>query len=152
MSFACPVCHSSEVRRLQLFYREGASTLQATTETSGWGRGGGVISHGTSRARMTGSQQTLLSRGAAPPEKKKVGGLVVGLVIGIFFVLGGLGSPGGALVFGLVLAGICGLLLKQALHFNGNDFPRLFRQWENTFMCNRCGERFVPGELAPAVA
>ncbi|HEX6040127.1 hypothetical protein [Longimicrobium sp.] len=141
MSFACPACHSQDIRRLQIIYREGSSTMQATT------------SAGAARAYTSGTQQTLLSRGAAPPEKKKVGGLVVGVVLGALFLLGGMSSPGAGLLFGLALAGICGWLLKQALDYNGQEFPRLFKRWENTFMCNRCGEHFIPATLtAPAIA
>lgn len=152
MSFTCPACHSQDVRRLQLIYREGASTLQATTSSVGVAYGGGYSSVGSGRGITTGTQQTLLSRGAAPPEKMKSGGLIVGLVIGSLLVLGGIGNPGGALLFGLALAGICGYRLKQAMHYNGNVFPVQFKRWENSFMCNRCGERFIPAALAPAAA
>ena len=153
MSFTCPSCGAGDVRRLQLIYREGYSAINASTNSVGVATGGGYASLGSATARTTGSQQTLLSMGAAPPEKKKTGGSIFGVVIGTMFILGGLGSPGAGLLFGLALAGICGYFLKQALEHNRTVYPAQHQRWQNTFMCNRCGEHFIPQALAaPATA
>jgi predicted RNA-binding Zn-ribbon protein involved in translation (DUF1610 family) len=150
MSFTCPSCASEDVRRLQLIYREGYSAVNASTNTVGLARGGGYTSVGSARSQTSGTQQTLLSMGAAPPEKRKVGGKIFGLLVGVLFILAGLGSPGAGLLFGLALAGICGYVLKQAMDYNGAVYPAELQRWQNTFMCNRCGNHFIPRALAAA--
>jgi hypothetical protein len=36
-------------------------------------------------------------------------------------------------------------LLVRVFAFNKNIWPRMFREWQVSFFCRRCGRIFVPG-------
>jgi hypothetical protein len=45
--------------------------------------------------------------------------------------------------FGLEIGAIA--LLLRVFAFNQNTWPKLFRQWQMSFLCRRCGQTFIPG-------
>lgn len=135
----CPKCGSEHVRRLSLIYREGLAVVN--TGTTGVGMGGDGMAVGG--ARTGGTQQSLASIGAAPPEKRRMGGAIAMIAVGLFVMLGGPGMGMGALVFGVVLAALGGMWAYGASHHNNHVFPALHRQWEASYSCTRCAEVFV---------
>lgn len=140
MSLACPRCSNPNVRRLSLIFQEGTSHIQTSTAGVATASGGGW---GVGTAATTGRQQTLLSLGASPPTRMTMGGAVAATLFGVLLILGGISDPGGMLVVGLLFAGIGGYRVKRAMDYNRNVYPGLLDTWQNTFLCNRCGDRFV---------
>lgn len=149
---ACPKCATPDVRKLPLIFREGLSSVDTRTRAVGVAAGRGAVLG----ARTQGTSQTVLSQGASPPVPRDTGGaalatLVIAGVLGVIFgqthaLLGWVAFIGGAFLLHRFLVGPIKL-------WNAVEFPKLYRRWENTFLCTRCGERFVHElELAPANA
>lgn len=135
----CPQCGSEHVRRLGLIYREGLAVVN--TGTAGVGMGGDGMAVGG--ARTGGTQQSLASIGAAPPEKRPMGAAIAMIMAGLVALLVGASGSAGALVFGLVLAAAGGMWAYGSSHYNSTVFPALHRRWETSYSCTRCAEVFV---------
>ncbi len=145
MELGCPKCSSPEVRKLSLIYNEGLSIINTvSTGTSGAVGSGGGMAFGSHSSHTTGRQQTALSKQAAPPDKKHWILWSMAAAMCGFVALGGLTHPG----FGTLAAiGLAVLSVRFALkgkEYNAEVLPGLLQRWEQRFMCNRCGERFVP--------
>ena len=145
MDLACPKCSTTEVRKLSLIYNEGLSIINTVSHGTGAAVGsGGGMAFGSHSSHTTGRQQTGLSKQAAPPEKKHWILWSSCAVVCGFIALSGLSHPG----FGtLVAIGLAVLSVRFALkgkEYNAQVLPGLLQQWDRSFMCNRCGEKFVP--------
>jgi hypothetical protein len=127
-----------------MIYNEGLSIINAQTSTVGSGFGGGGAAFGSASSHTTGRQQTQLSKQASPPGKKAwLLWSAVAVICG-FLALGSLAHPGVGLLF---YVGITALAVRFALKgraYNSEVYPELYQKWERSFMCNRCGEMFVP--------
>jgi hypothetical protein len=159
-ALGCPSCGSSNVKRLSLVHREGLATSSSVTGAIGFAGGHVAVGHGTTRS----AHQTLLSRQFAPPHRKSMVWPWVGMVFSGFgtlsAVLGGLGdtSPNasaGRGVMGMMLAiYVPVFLLSFRAYWNGKrhneQYPRQLLVWDNSYMCGRCGEVFVPAEKGVA--
>lgn len=137
----CPKCGSEHVRRLSLIYREGLAVVNTGTTGAGVGIGNDGI--GVGGARTSGTQQSLASMGAAPPEERSLGGPVVTIVVGVVLLLSGLQGSVLAAVIGAVVAAVGGMWARGASHYNDHVRPRLMEQWEASYSCTRCAEVFV---------
>jgi hypothetical protein len=144
----CPQCGSEHVRRLSLIYREGLAVVNTGTAGVAVGLGSDRVAVGG--ARTGGTQQSLASIGAAPPEKRPVGGAVAMIAAGLVALLVGASGSAGVLVFGLVLAALGGMWAYGASHYNSSVFPGLHRRWETSYSCTRCAEVFAWQGPAPA--
>ena len=154
----CPACKSQNTQRLSTVHMSGLSQFSAVTGGIGW-TGAPAIGG----AWTTGTSQTQLSAIAAPPPKKSyrngllllfLSPLVAAIVAEVAFLIA-------QRVFGTTLIyeqlatisffaleiGAIALLLR-VFAFNKNIWPRLFREWQMSFLCRRCGQIFVP-ESAP---
>lgn len=130
------------VRRLSLVFREGFSKVRTTTT----GLGAGVSRNnlvGFGAAQTSGVTQSSLSLDAAPPEAKKLTGPATLAIIAGIISLGALGSMNTGAVLWIGICVAAGYLLRQRFIYNRDVFPSVLKAWEDTFMCNRCGERFV---------
>ncbi|MEO8199670.1 MAG: hypothetical protein ABI679_04030 [Gemmatimonadota bacterium] len=151
MNLACPKCTSNEVRKLSMIYNEGLSIINAQTSTVGSGFGGGGAAFGSASSHTTGRQQTQLSKQASPPPKKPwlLWGFTA-IIMG-FAALSNLSHPG----FGtLVCIGVAALAVRFTLRgrqYNAEVYPGLHQTWEESFMCNRCGEKFVPSHAVMGI-
>lgn len=147
MELACPKCTSAEVRKLSMIYKEGLSIINTTTQSSGSGMAfsGGGVGFGTSRgsASTTGRQQTALSKQASPPGKKhailwSIAAVIMGIwTLTSFFPI----SMGSLLLLGATV--LAGRFALKGFQWNKEEYPGLYARWEQSFMCNRCGEVFV---------
>lgn len=135
----CPRCGSEHVRRLNLIFREGLAVVKTGTAGVGFGDDGMAVGG----ARTGGTQQSLASMGAAPPEKRPMGGPVAMVAAALIAILVGASGSAGALVVGLVLAAVAGMWAYGSSHYNNHVYPALHQQWETSYSCTRCAEVFV---------
>ena len=128
---SCPDCRGSDWKAARLAYREGLSVTSSRTEGNvlGIGRvgirnGKTAIGGGVYRGRTSGVQQTMLSKLAAPPQKRK--GFIVFLAI-LFVILGlaavanltsgqyfGLGLYQGSIKLGILIVVLSWLSTKDS--------------------------------------
>ncbi|AYL96693.1 hypothetical protein [Mucilaginibacter celer] len=73
---------------------------------------------------------------AAPPNKKKIIIPIVLIVIGLFLMKQGE-------LWALVIAGFGGYLFYAYFNYNRNVYPRLYADWEKSWLCNKCGAIYL---------
>ena len=143
-SFACPHCQSTEIQRFSVAYQSGISQINAKTAGIGMSLSGKV---GIGGAQTKGQSQTELSRTTAPPKKLTYGiWIVCGFVASFFlsFLFNQILPQ--TLADGLAISGSVGLVLYfmyRSFRFNRDVYPKLMQQWENSWVCFRCGHKFV---------
>jgi hypothetical protein len=142
-NLACTKCGTEEVRRLSLIYEEGLAIINTRSQSSGAAFGGGGASFGSASTHTTGTQQTALSKKAAPPTKRHT--ILWGIAAGILgmIALSGLTSPSFGLLIWAGLAAFAARMTLQAKAYNAMVFPDAHARWQRSFMCNRCGEVFA---------
>ena len=143
-SFACPHCQSTEIQRFSVAYQSGTSQINTKTAGIGMSLSGKV---GIGGAQTKGQSQTELSRTTAPPKKLTYGiWIVCGFVASFFlsFLFNQILPQ--TLADGLAISGSVGLALYfmyRSFRFNRDVYPKLMQQWENSWVCFRCGHKFV---------
>ena len=143
-SFACPHCQSTEIQRFSVAYQSGISQINTKTAGIGMSLSGKV---GIGGAQTKGQSQTELSRTTAPPKKLTYGiWIVCGFVASFFlsFLFNQILPQ--TLADGLAISGSVGLALYfmyRSFRFNRDVYPKLMQQWENSWVCFRCGHKFV---------
>lgn len=143
MRITCPKCSSSEARSLSLIHREGLTNTQGQTAGTSVGSLGGSLGVSTMRGTITAQSQTVLSKEAAPPEARAFFPWVLSAIVLGLFVLAQLGDIGFWTVVAALLAVLSVLQAKRARAFNTQELPGLKARWDQSFMCNRCGQVFV---------
>jgi len=151
----CPGCKSQNTQRLSTVHMSGLSQFSAVTGGIGW-----TGSPAIGGAWTTGTSQTQLSAIAAPPPKKTyrsgllllfLSPLVAAIVAEAAFLIAQR-VFGRTLIyeqlptisfFALEIGAIT--LLVRVFAFNKNIWPRMFREWQVSFLCRRCGRIFIPG-------
>lgn len=115
MSVACPTCASRQVRRLSSVYAE---------------------THGRDSAALT--------RQASPPGKKPW--FLWGLLAAVPMAAGAatIAHPGVGTFLWACAAVLALRFAMRSRQYNADIYPLLYRRWEDSFMCSRCGEKFVP--------
>ena len=109
----------------------------------------------------SGISQSHSAQAAAPPNPRGYGRplLLWGIPIYFTFFLGLVGLSGilehprsiatsGNIVAGLLILGVAcigGMLLKfrKIARYNREVYPRLYRNWEHTYICRRCGRSLL---------
>lgn len=129
--FVCPNCHSENIQKCSIIYKSGTHTHQSTTTING-----------NVEAETSGSGSTVLAQEVAPPVKKESswGAMIVCAAIGFFCVSEDILWGG---VIGAVLAAACYFESQDADKFNNEEYPALYNQWLNTYICHRCGHKFT---------
>jgi len=138
---SCPNCGSGDTRRLEIVYQDGLHDVQTRSTGAGLGGDGFGLGGGVGAATTTGTQQSRLSQSAAPPVKySAIGpGCTLVAVIVVALVIPNPVSWSIAAVVAL----ICIALISGYNKHNSTVFPTLYADWSNTFMCLRCGNRFL---------
>ena len=125
--FMCPHCHSEHIQKCSIVYQNGASQI---TTTNG------------EEVRVIGNGLTQLAQQVAPPAEKEThwgamilfgGGAVLFLTSGLFIV---------GIILGFIALNLYGSS-DEAAKFNKEKYPILYNQWLNTYICNRCGNKFI---------
>lgn len=130
----CTKCGSDNTQRLQVVHEHGTQNISTTSSTVGGGYGGS-FGAGAAHTKTEGTSQSTMAQKSAPPSKKTFGFCVGLIFVGLLCFGGGVGWG----AFGLLLIAAGGLGIKNALDFNGDQWPQLFKTWEESWVCNKCG-------------
>ena len=153
MSYECPHCQSENTNKLSISYENGLT--QVRTQTAGIGGLLGLFGPaiGVGLARTRGTHQTGTSLRVAPPKKKSIIMAALAFYQAMFLGQGvavlltrlypAMKSSAFILVFFFLVAWIA--YLVHVVRFNRRVWPRAMSEWNERFICNRCGEIFRPG-------
>jgi hypothetical protein len=140
----CPNCSSTDLRKVSLVHAAGIH------ESRGWFLGlllGGI--GGALFGRYRGTSQNRLSRSLNPPRGLPYLAAIVVWLIG-FFVLMSFDAQG-KLSWAMAAFSVTYILLLPAyllgsLIYNLFFRPKKFKQWQQKFMCQRCGAIVEPNK------
>jgi hypothetical protein len=133
----CPNCNSTDLKKLSLVYAAGVYESR--------GRIGGLLlgsGDGHLLGKYKGASQSRLSKMASPPGKAPYIAPIILWLLGFFIVMAftareKLSRIMGALSVGYVLL-LPGYLLA-ALIYNFFLRPKKYKDWNEEFICQRCG-------------
>lgn len=143
--YECPYCQSDNIQSYNIAYASGFSNVSGITTGVGVGMGGRV---GVGVGNTVGTQQTVLSMMAEPPKKKSTTSLFIKGSLGIYFGLGlvllvsGLSKNNWSLLLYVVAYAILIYAIHRRTVWNREVYPNLRKDWEHTYICLRCGNRF----------
>lgn len=142
MTLACPKCGSSNAQSLSLVHKEGLSSVAAKTRSFGLGVAEWHVGIDKVFGKEAGVIQTELSKRAAPPMPRKWFGLLcVAAISGLVFVNSVAKANSISLASSIVAVG-CGWMALRAIRFNSATFPIMLANWEQSYLCKRCGVIF----------
>jgi hypothetical protein len=151
MDLRCPKCNSTDLKKVSLAHEEGLFQNESRTRLRAVVVGGGGPDIVVGRATAHGTQQSALSKKLTPPLKwsylKVIGwSVLVFLVVGwlVFYVntittnaTSVLSAP--LTAFGLIAGALFVLLMFLVFRHNHAIYQRRFAEWDNSFICQRCG-------------
>jgi hypothetical protein len=149
----CTKCNSDECTKLSLVYLNGISDIRTRSRGRGFdfGEMAGAFSF---RSRGRGTFQTRLSKLAGPPLKLPYRhvllwwGLGLAIMYWLFGYLGWLHQLSAARSVELfpeyahAYSGLALFVLASLWWYNHQVRTQRLRRWENSFMCDRCGNVF----------
>ena len=128
-SFVCPNCHSENIQSLPIIYQSGSSGSNSITTADKF------------IAVTKGKNMTDLARSVAPPSKKEEVWWPTILFGTLAFFMIDDGYTTGGIICGLVAA--IGLYsINEVDNYNKNVFPAEYDNWQNSYLCHRCGSIF----------
>lgn len=130
----CPKCSSDNTQRLQVVYEHGTQIIRTTSSTVGGGYGG-AFGVGTAHTTTQGAAQSTMAQKSAPPAKKQISWLIILILIGLLCLLGGAGWK----FFGVAICVASAYGIHLATTFNKEQWPALYKTWEESWVCNKCG-------------
>lgn len=133
----CSKCNSENTQRIEVIYSHGANYIKTRDSSTGIGFIRGGIGVGARKSITQGLMSSKLARIVSPPKKKNFKLPIFLIVIGLFL----LSSPMGlnkALGGGGVLLSV--ILVYKNEKYNSNVLPGLYSIWQNSWLCNKCGE------------
>lgn len=132
----CEACKSENIQKLSLVYEGGLTQLKGSQTGIGFGIGGDGGAIGIGSSKLKGTNQSVLSKKAAPPSRKKP------FKVGFFYLLGAWlvyqFAPGNLAIVLLLIAGGA-IHVFANVRYNRRVFPGLFRTWDASFLCLKCG-------------
>ena len=143
--FEYPYCQSENIQSYNIAYASGFSNVSGVTTGVGVGVGGRV---GVGVGNTVGTQQTVLSMMATPPKQKSTTSLFIMGTLGIYFGLGlvllvsGLSKSNWSLLLYIGAYAILIYAIHRRTVWNRTVYPQLRRDWERTYICLRCGNKF----------
>ena len=127
--FKCPKCGSENIQKCELIYMNGTVSHSSTT------------TFGKYESTTEGQASTDLAQAVAPPAKESTSWIAT-----VFFAFLAFLFFSDSFIAGLVLGGIALLLGKasaDAEQYNTNVYPKEYQQWLHSYICYRCGNRFL---------
>jgi len=152
MPIMCSSCQSDNAQKLSMVYENGISSIDGHATTGGVGAGRGGLGVGVARSKVRGTQQTALSKKAAPPVKKRLIRNAIFYVIGILIVpalintVFNINNHTLQAIVGLAYIAVGGYYLFTNYTYNKNVWPPLYQQWDRQYMCQKCGTIFSPAK------
>jgi hypothetical protein len=133
----CPNCNSTDVKKLSLIYAAGVYESCGRIAGLILGSGGGHL-----LGKYKGASQSRLSKMASPPGKAPYIAPIILWLLGFFIVTAfavreKLSWMMGALSVGYLL--ILPAYLLAALIYNHFLRPKKYKDWNEEFICQRCG-------------
>src|ERR1700733_1113827 len=133
----CPNCHSSDLRRVSLIHAAGV--YESRGRVRGWFAG---VADGILLGSYKGTNQSRLSKMVRPPAKFPYATPAILWLVGFFPLMAFVGR--GKLSFAMGLVSVAYVLLLptlvvSAFVYNLFVYPKKYRAWDGTFMCQRCG-------------
>jgi hypothetical protein len=133
----CPSCNSSDMKRVSLIHAAGS--YQSRGRIRGFLLGD---SDGLLFGRYRGTNQSRLSEMVRPPMKFPYATPAILWLVGFFSLMAFVGR--GKLSFAMGLASAAYILLLPTLVvsvfvYNLFFYPKKYRAWDGTLMCQRCG-------------
>ena len=147
----CPNCNSTYLTKVSLVYQKGLSSTVAHTRLRAVGVGGSGPDFIVGKATTRAFHQSVLSKQLSPPVKWSYRKLILWwtllfLSIGwiIFYVNTFIKHSSAVLsppliLFSRLSAATFLLLLVLFWRHNQSAYKRRYRQWERSFLCQRCG-------------
>jgi len=149
MDLRCPKCSSTDLKKVSLAYREGLFHVDTRTRMLGllFASGGPDVLVG--RATTRGVQQTALSKSLVPPAKWSYLKLILWSAAISFFSLVAYvrvvmtsAPPVSSLpvkIYFVVGPLVFLFLFVSIWRHNHSGYPRQYAQWNQSFICTRCG-------------
>ena len=141
--FVCPNCGSENIQKMQIVYQSGTHSTSGQT-TYKDERGNKV------NAESSENTITALASAVAPPKEKDTpyGAALIFGAIGIYSIYELLryGFGWGVFIFGgitLLVAWGCYSSATENSEWNRIEYPKLYNEWCSSFICHKCGHRFV---------
>lgn len=150
----CQSCGNENVQRLSVVYEGGMSEINAKESGMGVGLGSGGVGFGLGSSRIKGNNQSLLSKKAAPPDKKKtfkhflIWGICLFIVPPVFVSVFDWNSSLAQFVVLLTYLALAGLHLYSNFQYNRRIYPGLLARWNDSFLCYKCGLMFQNPNLS----
>jgi hypothetical protein len=125
----CPRCHSEDIRTFEMVYKSGSSSANSI----------GITMSGELGQARTRSMTDLASE-VAPPDMSGPGCFSIIISVGLGMIVGALIHPMG----GPLIGGILGLVARVGIHLAGaGDRDQQNEKWRKSWMCMKCGNKFI---------
>ena len=151
MTLRCPMCGSDALKKVSVAYEEGLQNVRARARIRGVVVGSDGPDLIVGRTATMGTQQTAISRALAPPQKwsyvKLCGWSILAfLSIGwmVFYVNAVITNSSFVssvplTIFAILSVGVFVALCLVYWKHNRTTYPRQYRQWDRSFLCQGCG-------------
>jgi hypothetical protein len=152
----CQSCGNENVQRLSVVYEGGMSEINAKESGMGVGLGSGGVGIGLGSSRIKGNNQSLLSKKAAPPDKKKtfkhflIWGIGLFIVPAVFVSVFDWNSSLAQFLVVVSYLALAGLHLYSNFQYNRRIYPGLRARWDASFLCHKCGTMFQLPDPSPS--
>lgn len=145
--FCCPQCHSENIQSYQMVYSQNVSTTNNTTTGMAVGYSGG-FGVGVGGANTTGVSVTNLGQSVAPPSRRGYSSSgCLWAILAMMSLPGMVVGKGEMLILPVLLLGgyfYYGYRKEQeAKKWNQEVWPQLYDKWQHSYMCMKCGHRFI---------
>jgi hypothetical protein len=136
----CPKCHSGDLKKMSLIYAEGV-------RESGGRFFGSFLGDGLWFGRYRGTSQSRLSAMLSPPRKFPHGLPMVVWLLVFFPLMAFVGRGKLSWIMGLIATVYVFLLPALpvgAFAYNQLVYPRKYKRWDATLVCERCAALVKP--------
>ncbi len=136
----CPNCGSDNVQRFSVAFQSGVSDV--TSHTKGLMFNGKL---GVGGAKTNSVSVSAMAASTAPPQKKSM--IKAFLIFGLLSVI--LASiiqsylPKTIRYVADIVLVLGPFMAYRAFKYNRNVWPKLYEDWSNSWVCLKCGSRFI---------
>ena len=134
--FKCPKCGSGDIQKCEMIYMNGTVNHSSTTTV------------GNYESETSSQASTSLAQSVAPPTKKETYWTAT-IIAGVITAFAGDAVLNHFQTARLVIAIIAGLftwacysMTQEANEYNEKQYPIEYENWQNSYVCFRCGNRF----------